>query len=148
MSTTLYYNPSLKFDQNIPTGKVAWRSPSNIALVKYWGKKDVQIPCNPSISFTLSKSYTETVVEYVPISEGDKAVSFFLEKEKNETFGEKISAYLKSIEPIFPFLKQLKFKIHSTNTFSHSAGIASSASGIPGGRDSRCRRTGRGCRGC
>lgn len=130
MSTTLYHNPNLKFDQNIPTGKVAWRSPSNIALVKYWGKKDVQVPCNPSISFTLSKSFTETVVEYLPISAGDRAVSFFLEEEENKAFGEKISTYLKSIESIFPFLKQLKFKIHSSNTFPHSAGIASSASGM------------------
>ena len=34
-------------------GIVKWNSPSNIALVKYWGKKDNQIPQNPSISFTL-----------------------------------------------------------------------------------------------
>ena len=30
-------------------GMVSWSSPSNIALVKYWGKKDGQIPANPSI---------------------------------------------------------------------------------------------------
>lgn len=130
MPTTLYHNPSLKFEQTIPSGKVAWRSPSNIALVKYWGKKDLQIPCNPSISFTLKKSYTETIVEYSPIAEGEKAVIFFLEEEENEAFGKKISTYLKSIEAIFPFLAQLKFKIFSSNTFPHSAGIASSASGM------------------
>ncbi|NJK85011.1 MAG: hypothetical protein HC906_02565 [Bacteroidales bacterium] len=27
--------------------------PSNIAIVKYWGKHEGQIPKNPSISFTL-----------------------------------------------------------------------------------------------
>ena len=47
-------------------GIVKWKSPSNIALVKYWGKKDNQIPQNPSISFTLSKSYTTTSVEFKP----------------------------------------------------------------------------------
>ena len=25
-----------------------WTSPSNIALIKYWGKQDLQIPKNPS----------------------------------------------------------------------------------------------------
>ena len=34
-------------------GEITWRAPSNIALVKYWGKKEHQIPANPSISFTL-----------------------------------------------------------------------------------------------
>ena len=47
-------------------GIVKWNSPSNIALVKYWGKKDNQIPQNPSISFTLSESYTTTSVEFKP----------------------------------------------------------------------------------
>ena len=43
--------------------KTTWRSPSNIALVKYWGKKKgVQIPANPSISFTLDQCYSETTV--------------------------------------------------------------------------------------
>lgn len=130
MSSTIYNNPKLVFEQVIPKGRVAWRSPSNIALVKYWGKKEVQIPCNPSISFTLSKSYTETVVEYKPAVDGKPTVSFFLEGELNQAFGNKIAAYLESIDPIFPFLKQLEFKIQSSNTFPHSAGIASSASGM------------------
>jgi hypothetical protein len=34
-------------------GRVEWRSPSNIALVKYWGKSGDQIPMNSSISMTL-----------------------------------------------------------------------------------------------
>ena len=33
--------------------------PSNIALIKYWGKIDNQIPINPSISFTLKESLTK-----------------------------------------------------------------------------------------
>ena len=48
------------------SGIVEWNSPSNIALIKYWGKKQNQIPQNPSISFTLSKCYTNTVVEFQP----------------------------------------------------------------------------------
>ena len=32
------------------SGSFSWSAPSNIALVKYWGKKANQIPANPSIS--------------------------------------------------------------------------------------------------
>ena len=45
---------------------VKWQSPSNIAIVKYWGKRPgmQQIPQNPSVSFTLSKCHTETSISY------------------------------------------------------------------------------------
>ena len=45
---------------------VKWQSPSNIAIVKYWGKRPgmKQIPQNPSVSFTLSKCRTETSIDY------------------------------------------------------------------------------------
>ncbi|MDP4855477.1 MAG: diphosphomevalonate decarboxylase, partial [Schleiferiaceae bacterium] len=43
--------------------KSAYRAPSNIALVKYWGKYGVQLPSNPSISFTLEACATETSLE-------------------------------------------------------------------------------------
>ena len=41
-------------------GSVAWACPSNIALIKYWGKRAVQLPMNPSISMTLKESLTRT----------------------------------------------------------------------------------------
>lgn len=122
-------NPEHIFKE-IPTGKVGWKSPSNIALVKYWGKKDGQIPSNASLSFTLSKSLTETIVEFSPASGEDFKLEFFLDGESNEKFAKKTSDYFKSLTNTFPFINQLDFKIHSKNTFPHSAGIASSASGM------------------
>jgi len=37
---------------SLKNGSFTWQSPSNIALVKYWGKSEPQIPKNASISFT------------------------------------------------------------------------------------------------
>ena len=45
---------------NNKSGFTSWISPSNIALVKYWGKKENQIPINPSISFTLKNCNSKT----------------------------------------------------------------------------------------
>ena len=126
-----YKNPALRFPQgDIPTGKTAWRSPSNIALVKYWGKKPVQIPRNPSISFTLQNAYSETEVSYSPARGGRLEIEFYFEGERNPKFEEKTAKFFESVSDIFPFVNQLKFVIRSRNTFPHSAGIASSASGM------------------
>ncbi len=51
-------------EKKIDTRTIEYRSPSNIALVKYWGKMGLQMPMNPSISFTLSTCATTTSVEF------------------------------------------------------------------------------------
>lgn len=60
-------------------GNIAWRSPSNIALVKYWGKRPVQIPANPSLSMTLGKAYTEMNFSYRRADKGEKKLDFLFE---------------------------------------------------------------------
>jgi diphosphomevalonate decarboxylase len=117
-------------DAQVPTGKVSWQSPSNIALVKYWGKKDIQIPCNPSISFTLSQSVSKTGVSYRPAEGNSYEIEFYLDGVRTEKFEEKIHTFFNTIRPLCPFIDQLHFRIDSSNTFPHSAGIASSASGM------------------
>lgn len=116
----------------IEPGSISWRSPSNIALIKYWGKHGRQLPQNPSISFTLDQAFSETILEYSPKTGADQGIEleFFFEGEPNEAFQQKVQKFLESITDIFPFLRQLRFKIKSSNSFPHSAGIASSASGM------------------
>ena len=105
---------------------VKWESPSNIALVKYWGKHGVQLPNNPSISFTLNNSKSITSVEL--IAKQAKKVEFFFENKLNKDFGLRIEKYLNNISAELPFINDYSFIIRSTNTFPHSTGIASSAS--------------------
>jgi len=110
---------------------ISAQSPSNIALVKYWGKYGEQLPQNASISFTLSNCRTETTLEYAK-KENDGSFSFevFLDGKRETGFEPKIKKFFGRIESYVPFIKEYAFKIDTKNTFPHSSGIASSASGM------------------
>ena len=122
---------SAAFKGEVPSGfqgKVGWQSPSNIALVKYWGKKGKQIPQNPSISFTLSECCSETFISFEKADRLD--FRFFFEGKENPAFGAKIEKFLLDYQAFFPFINQLALTVESRNTFPHSSGIASSASSM------------------
>jgi len=121
-----------KVSNNLQNGVVSWASPSNIALVKYWGKKESQIPENASISFTLDACKTKTILTYKERKDNTDEFSFdvIFEGDKKEDFKPKINTFFKRIEEYLPFLKDYHFTIETSNTFPHSSGIASSASGM------------------
>lgn len=102
--------------------------PSNIALIKYWGKYANQIPANPSISYTLNHCNTKTSMEFFPGE--DFSVQTFLAGNEEKKFAEKIEKYFHTIEKYLPWILKGKYHIHTENTFPHSSGIASSASGF------------------
>ncbi|MGI9531909.1 diphosphomevalonate/mevalonate 3,5-bisphosphate decarboxylase family protein [Lutimonas sp.] len=114
------------------SGSVAWRSPSNIALIKYWGKTDPQIPKNASISFTLSNCHSNTRLDFSPKATPSDQYDFqvFLDGKKAPDFEPKIAAFFKRVDTYLPFLKTYSFDIKTENSFPHSSGIASSASGM------------------
>lgn len=107
---------------------VEWKSPSNLAIVKYWGKKDIQKPLNPSISFSLKNAVTTTRVTAKPSSQG--GFSFYLDGNKKQNFNDKVANLLKMASITLPFINTHHLTIESSNTFPHSSGIASSASSM------------------
>lgn len=123
-----YKTPQLLPDLDTYTSE----APSNIALVKYWGKYGEQLPKNTSISYTLEKCKTQTEVILKKRIEADNQFHFqvFLDGESKPSFKSKINTFLKRIEVYTPFLKSFEFEIRTRNTFPHSSGIASSASGM------------------
>jgi diphosphomevalonate decarboxylase len=128
-----YTNPSLTvISSQVQPSAVRWRSPSNIALVKYWGKHGDQLPQNPSVSFTLSGAASDTTLHYSARKEPGEgiALELYLDGELNKAFTERTQKYFQRLLPIYPFLKQLSFRIDTSNSFPHSAGIASYASGM------------------
>ncbi len=111
--------------------KITWQSPSNIALIKYWGKHGNQLPNNASLSLTLNEANTKTSLELKKKrSKKEIEIDFLFAGNKNDNFSNKIISYLDSIKSYFPFITQNRLSIRSENSFPHSAGIASSASSM------------------
>lgn len=128
-------------------GSFTWKAPSNIALVKYWGKRKDQIPENASVSFTLDNCFTQTTLEFKKraspekVSEGAGFLNatvksrfskyeVFLDGKRKPEFDEKIGLFLKRTIGLVPFISDYDFIIKTHNSFPHSSGIASSASGM------------------
>lgn len=121
---------SSNYSRNLISRTVSWQSPSNIALVKYWGKYGEQLPMNPSISFTLKNCNTKTSLSFEPKNSDGFDFEVYLDGNREVSFEPKIQKYFERVEVYLPFLKDYKFKIETSNSFPHSSGIASSASGM------------------
>jgi diphosphomevalonate decarboxylase len=104
-------------------------APSNIAFIKYWGKRDenLKLPLNSSISMTLDDNVsTTTTVEF---SARFPADSFILNDIRQT--GEKLSRVLAHLDRIRKLARiESNAHVKSTNSFPTGAGIASSASGF------------------
>ncbi len=98
---------------------------SNIALVKYWGKRDkkLMLPNNGSISMTVDGMSTHTTVEFDPKYEKD----IFILNGEELPDAESLS-HLDLIRNMAGIKD--KAKVVSNSNFPTAAGLASSASGL------------------
>ncbi len=102
------------------------RAHANIALVKYWGKRDsrLNLPAVGSISLTLKELFTETTVEFVATSDSDQ---FILNSQAaSPEQSERVSRFLDLIRRQAGI--DLSARVTSRNNFPTGAGLASSAS--------------------
>ena len=102
------------------------RAHTNIALIKYWGKKDkaLFLPMNSSLSLTLEAFYTDTKITLDETLEKDEFYLNNVLQQEAET--QKISKFLDLFR--IP-AKETRFaRIESYNFVPTAAGLASSAS--------------------
>ncbi len=104
------------------------RVPTNIALIKYWGKQDAKLnwPCNDSVSMSLSSLTTTTTSE--PIEEGYKVYFEDQLLDLNDNRYQRMVGFLDWIKQKEGFSGGLR--IRTKNSFYSDCGIASSASGF------------------
>lgn len=108
--------------------KAKARAHANIALIKYWGKKDDELvlPINSSLSLTLDCFYTETEVVFDDSLDEDY---FYLNDDKeNKLATEKVSRFLDLFRRTAGINTPALVK--SRNYVPTAAGLASSASGL------------------
>lgn len=101
------------------------RAHTNIALVKYWGKRDasLNLPATGSLSLTLDRFHTTTALEP---SDGDRDTLVLDGEEASEQERARVSRFLdlaRSLAGGGP-----RFRVTSENTVPTAAGLASSAS--------------------
>jgi diphosphomevalonate decarboxylase len=109
--------------------KATWLATPNIAVIKYWGKRDsaLNLPFNGSVSVTMDETvHTRTTVEFVPLLSRDM---FYLNgtlARVDETA--RVSRVLDAVREATG--ARMCARIASMNNFPTAAGIASSASGF------------------
>ena len=101
-------------------------APSNIALSKYWGKRDseLNLPCNSSISISLGELGTHTQIK---ASNKDCVILNGEEISPDSSFARKIWQFVGYFRDI---CGAEKLEIQTTNNIPTAAGLASSASGF------------------
>lgn len=100
---------------------------SNIAIIKYWGRRDdkLMLPMNSSLAFTMDDQLsTKTTVEFL---EGLPSDELYLDgTQASEKELARVSNFLDVVRAKAKI--KTKAKVVSQNTFPKSAGLASSAS--------------------
>ena len=110
------------------------KSYANIAIVKYWGKKDAKkmIPATSSISLTLENLFTETEISFITREEaiektGQASDLLYINGElQNEEQIKKIT----KVVNLFRDDRSQLVKIDTTNNMPTEAGLSSSSSGL------------------
>lgn len=102
-------------------------APSNIAFIKYWGRKneELRLPENGSVSMNLSNLSTTTTVEF---DSQIKADSILIDGKNNPEESSRVIKHLDRIRKIAK--SSVKARVVSKNNFPSGTGLSSSASGF------------------
>lgn len=101
------------------------RAPSNIALVKYWGKRDTSLNLPVTSSLSISLGQLGTTTEIAPKDGPDEVVLNGLPVPPETGFARRLRDYLDLFRPA----PGAGYRVVTVNTIPTAAGLASSASG-------------------
>ena len=102
-------------------------APANIALCKYWGKRDdaLNLPVTSSLSISLDRRGDHTVLSAID-SPSDEILLNGEPVRPERDFAVRVTAFLDG----FRRTPSQRFRVDTTNTVPTAAGLASSASGF------------------
>jgi diphosphomevalonate decarboxylase len=117
-------------------------APVNIAVVKYWGKRDAKLnlPTNPSLSVTLAQADLRTLTTASCSSAYSTGDELLLNGSPSDLAGARTQACLRELrarraaleaqDSSLPRLSTMPLRLVSENNFPTAAGLASSAAGF------------------
>ncbi|KAI9771339.1 MAG: diphosphomevalonate decarboxylase [Geoglossum simile] len=117
-------------------------APVNIAVIKYWGKRDpkLNLPTNSSLSVTLSQDDLRTHTTAACSASFPATDSLLLNGQPQDVSGARTQACFRELrslrakleeqDPQLPTLSRYPLRIVSENNFPTAAGLASSAAGF------------------
>ncbi|KAI0602343.1 diphosphomevalonate decarboxylase [Biscogniauxia sp. FL1348] len=117
-------------------------APVNIAVVKYWGKRDpkLNLPTNSSLSVTLSQADLRTLTTATCSSTYTGEDTLTLNGSPSDLSGARTQACLRELRSLraaleekdasLPKLSKMPLRLVSENNFPTAAGLASSAAGF------------------
>ncbi len=132
---------SLDSTESFSPGKCTVSAPANIAFIKYWGTTDLEraLPCNGSISMTLSVCRSRCTVELVP-GPGKSTIHLAVEEARGSQVLEPPPRFrqraLDHLERLRAWARtqghpsEGHWRVVTRNSFPAAAGLASSASGF------------------
>jgi diphosphomevalonate decarboxylase len=111
---------------NDPAAQASAYAPSNIALSKYWGKREAHfnLPVTGSLSISLADHGTNTGLSVID-APMHQVILNGEEIDANQRFVIKLSQWLDRVLP-----SHVKLRVETHNTVPTAAGLASSASGF------------------
>lgn len=103
-------------------------APSNLAFIKYWGRKDeaLRLPANGSISMNLSSLLTTTTVEFAADLAQDAVTINGQDFAPDRLEAARVTRHLNRVRDIAGL--RLAARVVSENNFPSSTGLSSSAS--------------------
>jgi diphosphomevalonate decarboxylase len=125
-----------------PIYQASTTAPVNIAVVKYWGKRDpsLNLPTNSSLSVTLSQADLRTHTTASCSSSFGPEDTLLLNGSPQDVSGARTQACFRELRGLrkqledkdasLPKLSELPLRIVSENNFPTAAGLASSAAGF------------------
>jgi diphosphomevalonate decarboxylase len=107
--------------------KKTYKASSDVALIKYWGKKDekLRLPENGSVSMILNGLDTVTTVEFSDAFQEDSVV---IQGESEVGEVDRVIKHLDRLRQVTGV--STKAKVFSQNTFPKGTGLSSSGSGF------------------
>jgi diphosphomevalonate decarboxylase len=107
--------------------KATATAPSNLALIKYMGRKDeaMRLPAHGSVSMNLSGCMTTTTVEFSPEFAED---SLTIDGKQQGNESARAFKHIDRIRTMYEVTDRVKIVSH--NTFPRSTGLSSSSSGF------------------